>query len=72
MPAYSGAPVQLFVRPGLQRHGRGSRLPAAICERVPDAAGHYLLTERGTPAQAFYEKHGCTEARDRIMMTRRV
>ena len=63
---------EMFVRPGLQHQGRGSRLLAALYDRVPDAAGHYLLTDRGTPAQAFYEKHGYTEARARIMMTRRV
>ena len=63
---------EMFVLPGLQHQGRGSRLLAALYDRVPDAAGHYLLTDRGTPAQAFYEKHGYTEARARIMMTRRV
>jgi GNAT superfamily N-acetyltransferase len=62
---------EMFVRPGLQRQGRGSRLLAALGERIPDAAGHYLITDRGSPAQAFYEKHGYAEARGRVMMTRR-
>ena len=61
---------EMFVSPALQHQGRGSRLLAALCERVPDAASHYLLTDRGSPAQAFYERHGYAEARNRIMMTR--
>jgi GNAT superfamily N-acetyltransferase len=61
---------EMFIRPALQRQGRGSRLLAALDKRVPNATGYYLITDRGTPAQAFYEKHGYAQAPGRIMLTR--
>ena len=39
---------EMFASPALQHQGRGSRLLAALCERVPDAASHYLLTRTST------------------------
>ncbi len=61
---------EMFIHPALHRQGRGSRLLAALDKRVSHTTGQYLITDRGTPAQAFYGKHGYAEAPDRVMLTR--
>jgi GNAT superfamily N-acetyltransferase len=60
----------MFIHPELHRQGRGSRLLAALDSRVSHTTGQYLITDCGTPAQAFYGKHGYAEAPGRVMLTR--
>ncbi|MFE5307092.1 GNAT family N-acetyltransferase [Isoptericola sp. NPDC056605] len=49
---------EMCVAPDRQREGWGSRLLAALEDRLPDVEHWYLLTMRDGPAAAFYEAHG--------------
>lgn len=49
---------EMCVAPDRQREGWGSRLLAALRERLPDVEHWYLLTLRDGAAAAFYEAHG--------------
>ncbi|HWS39039.1 MAG TPA: GNAT family N-acetyltransferase [Actinoplanes sp.] len=49
---------EMCVSPAVQRHGHGTALLAALADRLPAVRGWYLLTARGGPAAAFYERNG--------------
>lgn len=62
---------EMFVRIDLQRRGKGARLLEGLAARCPNVEAMYLITDRGSPAQHFYERHGFALARSRVVMTRR-
>ena len=59
------------VRPDVQRTGVGTRLLRHLEERLGEAGVKtvYLGTRRGTPAEAFYARHGYVASED-IEMSR--
>ena len=62
---------EMFVHADLQRGGRGTRLLGGLADRCIDVEASYLITDRGTAAEQFYDRHGFSLARSRIVMTRR-
>ena len=60
------------VRPDTQRSGVGTRLLRTLEERLVEAGVKtvYLGTRRGTPAEAFYAKHGYGASAEDIEMSR--
>jgi aminoglycoside 6'-N-acetyltransferase I len=59
------------VRPDAQGTGVGSRLLARLKEYLSQNGVNtiYLITHKGTPAEAFYKKNGYTVNRDDVVMT---
>ncbi len=59
------------VRPDFQRTGVGTRLLHALEERLrkTGVSTIYLGTNRGTPAEAFYRKHGYRVSDEEIEMS---
>ncbi len=60
------------VRPDVQRTGVGSRLLRTLEDRLRESGVKtvYLGTNKGTPAEAFYRKHGYTVSEEEIEMSR--
>jgi len=60
------------VRPDMQRTGVGTRLLRHLEERLRQTGVRtvYLGTRRGTPAEAFYAKHGYGASAEDIEMSR--
>ena len=60
------------VKPDVQRTGVGTRLLRTLEERLREAGVGtvYLGTHRGTPAEAFYAKHGYRASAEEIEMSR--
>lgn len=60
------------VRPDVQRTGVGSRLLNRLEERLRETGIKtvYLGTNKGTPAEAFYRKHGYKVSDEEIEMSR--
>jgi aminoglycoside 6'-N-acetyltransferase I len=60
------------VKPDLQRTGVGTRLLRTLEERLRQTGVRtvYLGTRRGTPAEAFYAKHGYGASAEDIEMSR--
>ncbi len=60
------------VRPDVQRTGVGTRLLHTLenCLREIGVKTVYLGTNKGTPAEAFYRKHGYTVSEEEIEMSR--
>jgi len=60
------------VRPDVQRTGVGTRLLRHLEERLGESGVRtvYLGTRRGTPAEAFYAKHGYEASAEDIEMSR--
>lgn len=60
------------VRPDVQRTGVGSRLLRNLEDRLREIGANtvYLGTHKGTPAEAFYRKHGYTVSHQEIEMSR--
>ena len=58
------------VRPDFQRTGVGSRLLAHLKDYLGEAGVNtiYLGTNKGTPAEAFYRKHGYEVSDTAIVM----
>jgi GNAT superfamily N-acetyltransferase len=59
------------VRPDAQRTGVGSRLLKRLEELLGKSAVNtiYLGTNKGTPAEAFYRKHGYKVSDEEILMS---
>lgn len=59
------------VRPDVQRTGVGTRLLRNLEERLREIGVNtiYLGTNRGTPAEAFYRKHGYKVSDEEIEMS---
>ena len=59
------------VRPDAQRTGVGSRLLNRLAERLGKSGVNsiYLGTNKGTPAEAFYRKHGYKVSDEEIEMS---
>jgi aminoglycoside 6'-N-acetyltransferase I len=59
------------VRPDLQRTGVGSRLLGHLKDHLAEGRVNtiYLGTNKGTPAEAFYRKHGYKVSDEEIVMT---
>lgn len=59
------------VRPDVQRTGVGSRLLDRLEERLGKSGVNtvYLGTNRGTPAEAFYRRHGYEVSDEEIVMS---
>ncbi|HEX2729130.1 MAG TPA: GNAT family N-acetyltransferase [Rubrobacteraceae bacterium] len=60
----------LCVSPAYQRKGIGSRLMRHLKETLTEMGirSIYLLTDRGTPAETFYEKNGYKVSPQDILM----
>ena len=60
------------VRPDVQRTGVGTRLLNRLEERLDKSEVNtiYLGTNKGTPAEAFYRKHGYEVSEEEIVMSR--
>jgi GNAT superfamily N-acetyltransferase len=59
------------VRPDVHRSGVGTRLLRTLEESLRQAGVGtvYLGTHKGTPAEAFYRKHGYTVSDEEIEMS---
>ncbi len=59
------------VRPDAQGTGVGSRLLRRLKEHLGESGVNaiYLITHKGTPAEAFYRKNGYTVSPEDIVMT---
>ena len=60
------------VRPDAQRTGVGTRLLRHLEDRLREigVSTVYLGTNKGTPAEAFYRKHGHEVSQEEIEMSR--
>jgi aminoglycoside 6'-N-acetyltransferase I len=59
------------VRPDAQGTGVGSRLLSHLKDHLEEGGVNtiYLITRKGTPAEAFYRKNGYTASSEDIVMT---